>query len=116
MSIAEEFATQMMGIGDYDEKWNHADKIMFNLIVKSVKYGQFQSPHQEVRPSMGRVDIDQASKEALPELKHVINTVSQARKLWESGAQWMLEQKQKEIESLLQEIEALRSVIYSKED
>ncbi len=38
--IAKEYATGMVGMGEYDEKkWDYADKVLFNTIVKAVNYG-----------------------------------------------------------------------------
>lgn len=37
---AKEYATGMMGLGEYNEKtWHYGDKTLFNTIVRAVKYG-----------------------------------------------------------------------------
>lgn len=36
---ANEFAEGMIGLGKYSDKWHHADKMTYNLIVQSVKRG-----------------------------------------------------------------------------
>lgn len=36
---AKEYATGMMGLGEYSERWHHNDKMLFNTIVKAAKYG-----------------------------------------------------------------------------
>ncbi len=41
---ATEYATGMMGLGEYNEKWDYADKVMFNTIVRAVRYGQSLLP------------------------------------------------------------------------
>jgi len=50
-NIAKEYATGMIGLGEYDEKkWHHADATLFNTIVKAVKYGlQNKSLPDELR-------------------------------------------------------------------
>jgi hypothetical protein len=36
---AEAYATGMIGIGEYSDKWHHGDKVLFQTIVRAVRHG-----------------------------------------------------------------------------
>lgn len=58
---ALEYATGMMGLGEYDEKkWHYGDKTLFNTIVRAVKFGSGIAGAQSSIPSSL---VDQLRKE-----------------------------------------------------
>lgn len=82
--------TELIAVNEYDSEITTTgygfDKFIYKIIIPK------EDPKQET--------LEEAAKREIPELNHIINSLSDARRLWIKGAKWQAERMYSEEEVL----------------